>query len=45
KGSFIKGRQHGYGVMIYASGTVFQGCWEEGRRGAEGANAGCKAQE
>ena len=45
RGSFIKGRQHGFGVMTYASGTVFQGCWEEGRRGAEGQGAECPAAE
>jgi hypothetical protein len=31
--------------MTYATGTVFQGCWEEGRRGAEGANVECHAAE
>jgi len=29
--------------MTYASGTVFQGCWEEGRRGTQGENVDCPA--
>jgi hypothetical protein len=31
--------------MTYASGTIFQGCWAEGRRGEAGEGLECPAAQ
>ncbi|MEM9784447.1 MAG: hypothetical protein AAF899_18475, partial [Pseudomonadota bacterium] len=46
-GNFIRGRQHGFGIMAYSNGTVYEGCWEDGQRAgaqAEGQNCDTATQ-
>ncbi len=40
-GKFENGRQHGFGKMSYASGAVFEGCWDDGRREGSTAEDAC----
>ena len=36
RGTFLAGRRHGEGAMLYASGARFEGCWVDGKKEGHG---------